>query len=132
MISVIIAAYNEEGIIKASVLRTLEFLETEIREDWELIVVDDGSADGTGATLDQLAAERSGLVVLHHHHNFGQGRALRTAFAACRGDTIVTLDADLSYGPEYVKILTGALRDQKADIALASAYARGGECCGRG
>ncbi|MBI4665143.1 MAG: glycosyltransferase family 2 protein [Nitrospinae bacterium] len=126
MISVVIAAYNEEGIIRQSVLKTLDYLRNEIAGSWELIVVNDGSADGTGAILDEMAKTETDLVVLHHLHNYGQGRALRTGFAQCHGDVIVTLDADLSYGPQYIKILTGSLKDKRVDIALASAYAKGG------
>ena len=66
------------------------------------------------------------MQVIHHRRNFGQGRALRTAFDQSLGEIIVTLDADLSYGPEYIYVLADALRRENVEIALASPYAKGG------
>jgi dolichol-phosphate mannosyltransferase len=63
---------------------------------------------------------------VHHRRNFGQGRALRTGFARSRGEYVVTLDADLSYGPEYIWTLVTALQDRNVEIALASPYMAGG------
>jgi len=126
MISIVIAAYNEGGIISNTVAKVLSYMRENFTEDWELIIVDDGSSDDTGATLDKLADGNGELRVSHHVHNCGQGKALRTGFGLCRGDKVVTLDADLSYGPEYITILLGALKEKKSDIALASPYTRGG------
>jgi glycosyltransferase involved in cell wall biosynthesis len=66
------------------------------------------------------------VTVLHHRRNYGQGRALCTAFEVCQSDIIVTLDADLSYGPEYIYSLVRAVIDRNVDIALASPYMKGG------
>ena len=61
---------------------------------WELVVVDDGSTDETGAIADAFAASRPEVRVLHHKINFNLGQALRYAFGTCRGDYVVTLDCD--------------------------------------
>lgn len=125
-LSVVVAAYNEEAVIDQNVQRIVAELTSRPEVDWELICVDDGSTDQTGAILDRFSRSRPRITVLHHRRNFGQGRALRTAFDICGGDVIVTLDADLSYGPEYIFRLADALYEQKVDIALASPYVKGG------
>lgn len=123
-LSVVIAAYNEEDIIRDTVTRVVAWLSEHRTDRWELIVCNDGSRDRTGEILDALAAEEVPCTVIHHRRNYGQGRALRSAFTLCRGDVIVTLDADLSYGPENIGSLTAALERENVEIALASPYAR--------
>lgn len=125
-LSVVVAAYNEQTIIEQNVQRIIAELAGQPLMDWELICVDDGSVDQTGALLDKFSLSHPHVRVLRHRRNFGQGRALRTAFDICRGDIIVTLDADLSYGPEYISLLAHALDEHKVDIALASPYVKGG------
>lgn len=125
-VSVIIAAYNEEPIIIQSLQRIVSELECCPDIEWEVICVNDGSRDQTGPLLDEFARNDDRVYILHHRRNFGQGRALRTAFNVCRGDIIVTLDADLSYGPQYILELVNALEVNNVEIALASPYMRGG------
>lgn len=125
-ISVIVAAYNEEPIIFKNLERIVAELENRFNNKWELICVNDGSRDNTGTLLDEFAQKDSRVKVLHHRRNFGQGRALRTGFNICRGDIVVTLDADLSYGPQYIFELVDALEVNNVEIALASPYMKGG------
>jgi glycosyltransferase involved in cell wall biosynthesis len=125
-LSVVVAAYNEEPVIRRNLERIVQSLASQEACTWELVCVDDGSTDRTGELMDDFAAGSDRIRVLHHRRNFGQGRALRTAFDAARGEVIVTLDADLSYGPEYIVKLADALAEQNAEIALASPYMPGG------
>ena len=125
-LSVVVAAYNEQAVIEENLRRIVEELESHGPAGWELICVDDGSADRTAELMTTFAADRPAVRVLRHRRNYGQGRALRTAFAVCRGEVIVTLDADLSYGPQYIGQLCEALEAENVEIALASAYAPGG------
>ncbi len=67
--------------------------------DYELLVVDDGSRDGTAATLARLAGEQPRLRPLRHDRNYGQSAALATGFASARGELLVTLDGDLQNDP---------------------------------
>jgi glycosyltransferase involved in cell wall biosynthesis len=76
--------------------------------------------------MDEFASENRRVRIIHHRRNFGQGRALRTAFKQCRGEIIVTLDADLSYGIENIYKLADALQNNSVEIALASPYTKGG------
>jgi len=105
----------------------ISYLESEIKEEWELILTDDGSKDGTRSIIESAAKSDARVKGLYHVRNFGQGRALRTAFEKCRGEIIVTMDADLSYGPEYIGLLIAELKKENVEIALASAYMEGGK-----
>ena len=125
-LSVVVAAYNEEPVIGRNLPRIVAELAKRPEADWELILVNDGSRDHTGPLMDAFAAGQPRVRVLHHRRNFAQGRALRTGFGAARGQVIVTLDADLSYGPEYIAELESSLQSNSVEIALASPYAKGG------
>lgn len=126
VLSVVVAAYNEEPVIVQNMLRVLEQLASHTYWTYELICINDGSTDRTGELLDLVAARHGEIRVLHQPRNLGQGRALRDGFKVCRGGIVITLDADLSYSPECIPRLVSALLDENADIALASPYMRGG------
>lgn len=95
LLSIVMPVYNEASTVAAAVKRTLA---VELPCESELIVVDDGSTDGTAEILAGLA--ESGARLVTHPVNRGKGAALRSGAAAARGDYIVTLDADLEYAPE--------------------------------
>lgn len=123
VISVIIPCYNELATIE----RVLHAVRDCGMEDLEVIVVDDGSTDGTREILRQ-AIEPSGLAdtILYHDRNRGKGAALRTGIAAASGDVVIIQDADLEYDPrEYAKLL-GPIRDGLADVVYGSRF-MGGE-----
>jgi glycosyltransferase involved in cell wall biosynthesis len=93
-LSIVMAAFDEEDALPACVERTLAFLRSHI-PDGELILVDDGSKDGTPALVDRLAAQHPGLVVgLHLEKNSGMGAALLLGFAAARKDWVTMMPAD--------------------------------------
>jgi len=126
-VTVVIPACNEEAIIPATLERVVAYLATiEGRYPWEIIVVNDGSRDRTGELIDRFAAADPRVRAFHHHHNFNLGQALRFAFNNARGDYIVTLDADLSYGPGHVGALLDAAVETRAKVVIASPYAKGG------
>jgi glycosyltransferase involved in cell wall biosynthesis len=103
----------------------MESLESDYR--WEMIVVNDGSTDETGELAEEFAKTRENIHVLQHRINFGLGQAFKTAFAQCKGDYVVTLDIDLSYTPEHIKILLDKIRDTRAEVVVASPYMKGGK-----
>lgn len=125
-LTMVIAAYNEDAIMHATIVQVVQVLEMRPDLAWELILVNDGSQDGTAALLDEAARADQRIRVAHHPSNYGQGRALRTGFALARGATVLTWDADLSYHPDYIWQLYDTLFARKADIVLASPYAPGG------
>ena len=121
MISIVIPTYNEAGSLPALVER----LGTALRgRDWELIVVDDGSPDGT-ADLAAAMAPALPVRVVRRPGKLGLASAVLDGFAAAGGDILVCMDADLSHPPEVVPHLVDALADG-ADLAVGSRYVAGG------
>jgi glycosyltransferase involved in cell wall biosynthesis len=126
-VSVVVPAYNEVDLIENSLTRLTEYMATiEDTYPWEIVVVDDGSTDGTGEAADRFADAHDNVRVLHHFENFQLGQALRFAFANCRGDVVVTIDCDLSYSPDHIGRLLDAITVTRAKIVIASPYMKGG------
>ncbi|MBN2476929.1 MAG: glycosyltransferase family 2 protein [Pirellulales bacterium] len=115
-LSVVVAVYNEKGTIE-EILRRVRAVA--IRK--EIIVVDDGSTDGTGELLATLA-DRDDLRVLHHQRNRGKGAALRTAFAQVTGDVVIVQDADLEYDPAQYGRLIQPIVEGVADVVYGSRF----------
>jgi glycosyltransferase involved in cell wall biosynthesis len=112
-ISAVMPAYNEEANLEQSVGRMAGALEANARA-FEIIVVDDGSQDGTAALLERLKAEHPELRVIHHPVNRGYGAALRSGFDAARYAWIFMMDADNQFDPAEVQSLLQ--RAGEADI----------------
>jgi glycosyltransferase involved in cell wall biosynthesis len=122
MLSVVIPAYNEERGIQEVMGRVLAIqpdLCAAGIDEFELIVVDDGSADRTA----ELVQATPGVRLLRHVKNGGYGAALKTGFAAAEGDWIGFLDADGTYPPDHFPALCQAAMAQDADIVIGSRMA---------
>ncbi len=96
VLSLVLPAHNEEGNIQAVTWDALAILPT-LFQACEVIIVDDGSTDATPRLADRLAEEDSRVRVIHHPLNQGYGAALRSGFAAARGDRIIFMDADRQF-----------------------------------
>jgi glycosyltransferase involved in cell wall biosynthesis len=112
---VVMPVYNERTTIDAIVRRVLA-----VPLRIELIVVDDGSSDGTREMLDRLAGEL-GFTLLRQS-NAGKGAALRRGFAAVTGDIVVIQDADLEYSPEEFPLLIDLIAKGRADAVYGSRF----------
>jgi len=112
-ISAVMPAYNEEANLEQSVGRMAKALETYTR-GFEIIVVDDGSKDGTAAVLERLKAAHPTLRVIRHPLNRGYGAALRSGFDAARYAWVFLMDADNQFDPAEVELLLA--RAANADI----------------
>ena len=86
----------------------------------ELVIVDDGSTDGSRDILESLAPERARVII--HESNRGKGAAIRTAIPATTGDVIVIQDADLEYDPRDLVKLLRPIHDGKADVVYGSRF----------
>ena len=103
-ISVFFPAYNDAATIRALVTKALNVLPT-LTDDFEVIVVNDGSSDGTRAKLDALAKSHPELRVVHHSRNEGYGAALRSGFSAAQKDLIFYTDGDGQYDVRELQVL---------------------------
>jgi glycosyltransferase involved in cell wall biosynthesis len=119
-LSVIVPVYNERKTIE-EIVRRVRAVELDLEK--EIIVVDDGSTDGTREVLQSL--DLPGVKVIFHEKNRGKGAALRTGFAEAGGDVILVQDADLEYDPrEYPRLLEPIL-DGRADAVYGSRFLGG-------
>lgn len=113
MVSVIIPVYNESKTIVEIINRI-----TVIDLDKDIVVVDDGSTDGTGELLKTINDPR--IKVITHERNYGKGRAVRTGIKAADGGIILIQDADLEYDPgDYPKLIEPIVSG-KADVVYGS------------
>jgi glycosyltransferase involved in cell wall biosynthesis len=121
-LSVIVPAYNEAATLEECLRRVVR-----LGLDAELVVVDDGSRDGTAALLRRLAdGVVPGLRVLSHPLNRGKGAAVRTGIAATRGSIVLILDADLEYDPNDIPRLVAPILDGYADVVFGTRLRGGG------
>lgn len=97
MISVVLPAFNEQGAMASTIAELAAMLEKAQLTPFEILVVDDGSTDGTGRE-----AEAAGARLISHPQNIGYGRSLKDGITAARYDTIVICDADGSYPAEEI------------------------------
>jgi glycosyltransferase involved in cell wall biosynthesis len=95
-ITVFFPVYNDERTVERLTLKTLEVL-ADIANEYEVIIVNDGSPDGSGQIADRLAQEHDHVRVLHHETNKGYGAAIRTGFNAARYEWICQTDGDFEY-----------------------------------
>jgi glycosyltransferase involved in cell wall biosynthesis len=111
-------AYNDQHTIEG-IVRTVADEMRKVTDDFEVLVVDDGSKDQTGAILDRLLTELPFLRVIHHERNLGYGAALITGFKNAKKDLIFYTDGDGQYD---VRELHNLLAQLKANIDLVNGY----------
>ena len=115
-VTFVVPAYNEEQGIEGVVQRLLDL---DLGVPVELLVVDDGSTDGTRAKLEALAEEVPALRVLSHGFNMGYGAALKTGFGAAAHDVVVITDADGTYPEGKISELLACI-DDGAEMAVGA------------
>lgn len=114
-VSIIIPACNEGSII-VKTIREIINLREELPK-FEIIVIDDGSVDGTAELAEEL-----GVKVIRHTKSLGYGQALRTGFENVLGDVIVTYDADGTYDPKNIPKLIQPILEGSADLVIGSGF----------
>jgi glycosyltransferase involved in cell wall biosynthesis len=123
-LSVIVPAYNEEQRLPPTLERLHRFLTSQPMR-YEIVVVDDGSKDGTCAVVEQAMQHIPNLRLVRQTPNRGKGAAVRMGMLAARGQIRVMCDADCSMPPEEMPRLLAPIVACKAEIAIGSRYAEG-------
>jgi glycosyltransferase involved in cell wall biosynthesis len=116
-LSVVIPCFNEVATIRAIIERVAEQ-----PFELEIIVVDDGSTDGTRDVLSELARAHENLRVILQPANAGKGAALRRGFREARHDLVIVQDADLEYDPDDYRALIAPITEGKADVVFGSRF----------
>ena len=119
ILSIIIPCYNESKTINS----LIEAVKKSPVKKKEIIIVDDGSKDGTRDILSELNDPE--VRVIFHAQNQGKGAALRTGFNEAKGDICIVQDADLEYDPQEFQIVIQPILDGKADVVFGSRFQGG-------
>lgn len=116
-VSLVIPAYNESAII-ADTLHAVSEKLSDLTGDYEILVVDDGSTDGTRSVVERCGDPHVRLE--HYTPNRGKGRAVRTGMLAAQGDVILCTDADLAYGTGVFSAILDRFASGNADLVIGS------------
>ena len=125
-LSVIIPCYNEKKTIQAILKKIIESLNNYKIFDYEIIIVDDSSDDGTKELLNEIKNKEK-TIIFFHETNLGKGAAIQTAIQHITGDITIIQDADLEYDPyDYNKLLLPFF-ETNADVVYGSRFLGGGK-----
>lgn len=130
-LSIVIPTYNE----KENILVLLKKINTEFKENkikGELIVVDDGSPDGTGNLVENLKKKQKNIKIIHRKGKLGLSSAVLEGFKVSKGNVLGVMDADLSHPAEKIPEMFEIIKKGKADFVIGSRYIRGGRIEGWG
>jgi glycosyltransferase involved in cell wall biosynthesis len=112
-------AYNEGGHIFSNIMETVNTL-AEFECSYEIIVVDDGSADNTWLEIQRAVAACKNITPVQNRKNYGKGRALKKGFRNTKGDFVVFLDSDMDLHPVQLQTFFDIMRLDSADVVIGS------------
>ena len=120
LVSVVVPCFNEKTTVLPLIQKVLA-----APFDKEIILVDDGSTDGTRDVLAQHAAALPNVRIFFHDRNRGKGAALRRGFEEAKGDIVIVQDADLEYDPQEIPKVIAPIVEGKADVVYGSRFMGG-------
>jgi glycosyltransferase involved in cell wall biosynthesis len=120
-ISIVIPAFNEEATVESVVSEALSVLQT-LADEYEVLVVDDGSTDDTGAIVDRLGSANDKVRVIHHARNIGFTGAIKTCYQNARCDLVFLAPADKQVDLSELRSFTALIGD--CDIVVGHRFAR--------
>ncbi|MCB9476755.1 MAG: glycosyltransferase family 2 protein [Deltaproteobacteria bacterium] len=116
-LSIVMPVFNERPTIEEIVAQVLSS-----PLDKELIIVDDGSSDGTREILKEKIEGTPDVTVVYHEKNQGKGAAIRTGQSYVKGDAVIIQDADLEYDPRDYELLLNPIAEGRADVVFGSRF----------
>ena len=126
-ISIVVPCFNEEACLVELHQRLSAAARSVAGADYELVLVNDGSSDGSWPAMRRLAAEDAHVVAINLSRNHGHQLALTAGLDLCRGDTVLIIDADLQDPPELLAPMLQAMRESGADVVYGVRRSRSGE-----
>jgi glycosyltransferase involved in cell wall biosynthesis len=126
-ISIVVPCFNEAQGIDELVRRCCESAEVVFGASFELVLIDDGSTDGTWDRISDQIQRRPQLVAIRLSRNHGHQLALTAGLSAVKGDLVFVLDADLQDPPELLKDFVAAMKQSSADVVYGQRLSRSGE-----
>jgi len=126
-LSIIVPCFNEEACLPELHKRLGAAARSAVGEDYELVLINDGSRDGSWSIMQSMAESDSRLVAINLSRNHGHQLALTAGLDLCRGDTILIIDAYLQDPPELLPAMIEAMRESEADVVYGVRKSRAGE-----
>src|SRR5436309_9916648 len=126
-LSIVVPCFNEEACLGELHQRLSAAARSSVGKDYELVLVNDGSRDGSWPTMQRMAEADPQVVAINLSRNHGHQLALTAGLDLCRGDTILIIDADLQDPPELLTPMLQALRESGADVVYGVRRSRAGE-----
>jgi dolichol-phosphate mannosyltransferase len=126
-LSIVVPCFNEEACLTELHARLSAASRIAVGEDFELVLVNDGSRDASWSMMKRLAADDPHVVAINLSRNHGHQLALTAGLDLCRGDAILIIDADLQDPPELLSTMLATMREQQADVVYGVRKSRAGE-----
>jgi len=126
-LSIVVPCYNEEPCLDALYHRLSAAARAAAGEDYEIVLVNDGSRDASWPIMQRLAADDPRLVAVNLSRNHGHQLALTAGLDLCRGDVVLIIDADLQDPPELLGDMLATMRNEQADVVYGVRRSRAGE-----
>ncbi len=126
-LSIVVPCFNEEECLGELHRRMSAAARIATGEDYELILVNDGSRDSSWPTMQRLAMSDPHVIAVNLSRNHGHQLALTAGLDLCRGETILIIDADLQDPPELLPAMLAAMREKQADVVYGVRQSRAGE-----
>ena len=126
-LSIVVPCFNEEACLPALHERLSAAARSAVGQDYEILLVNDGSRDGSWPIMRGMAADDPHVIAVNLSRNHGHQLALTAGLDLCRGDTILIIDADLQDPPELLPEMLQAMRSEDADVVYGVRRSRSGE-----
>jgi dolichol-phosphate mannosyltransferase len=126
-LSIVVPCYNEEACIGVLHERLTKAARAVMADDYEIVLINDGSRDSTWSMMQEMAGRDSNVVAINLSRNHGHQLALTAGLDLCRGDAVLIIDADLQDPPELLGDMMAMMKREEADVVYGVRTARAGE-----